>query len=688
MAILNTLRTRGGLIVSIVIAIALLAFLLGDLSSAGNMMMARKMRVGEINGNKIGYLEYSAQVDYLTNIQQMMSGKETLNSEEQAQVQDFAWDNLFNEYVLSPGFKNAGISVSESEQVDMVDGNNLSPVLTGVFINPETGIYDPVLLQAFVAGMDQDPTGQSVALWNYLKEQMIKQRLYFKYVNLVSRGFYVTGLEVEQGVNNANNVSSIAYILKEYSQIPDSTVTVSEHEVREYYKKHERIFRQAASRDIEYVLFDVLPSEDDYADAERRIGEVAEEFATAEDPFQFAAFNSQAAPVQRYLGENQLPAPLAAYAFGPDSKKMYGPVFENDLYTMARVVQVKMLPDSVGARHILLPAGEQERADSILKALKGGASFAELSDLYSDDPQAKLRGGDLGIFAPDQMIEEFAQAVLDTKRGDYFEVTTQFGLHVGQVTYRSPDVKKVQIAVITDKVEPSEMTQQAVYGRVSQFIAAANGSIDNFERAVSDNALSKRSVRILNTDRNINGLENSHELVRWAFNAERGNVSPVTEIDGNYVVALLTSVQEEGIAPLATVSQGIAARLRERAKGSIISDTLSGGTSLQEVADKVGAEVKEAEEVDFNSFYVNGVGVEPALIGAVSAVQPGTLAKPVAGMAGVYLFDVTGREDTAYVTPESERARLEAVALSYIPERISQALIETAHVKDNRVKIF
>lgn len=688
MATLNTLRTRGGVIVSIVIGIALLAFLLGDLSSAGNMMNARKMRVGEIDGNKIGYLEYTEQVDYLTGIQQTMTGKDALSSEEQMQVQNFAWDNLLNKYVLAPGFEDAGILVSENEQVDMVDGNYISPVITGTFVNPNTGVYDPAMLRNFVSNMDQDPTGKAGMIWNYMKNQMVKQRLFTKYVGLVSKGIYVTDLEVEQGVNNANSLSNIAYILKEYSQIPDSTVTVPESDVRKYYKEHERMFRQSASRDIEYVVFDVLPSQDDYAAVEKTVNEMAAEFAAAENPFQFATLNSQIPPVKRYLTENQLPAPLAGYAFGPDSKQMYGPVLDNDVYTMARVADVKMLPDSIGARHILLPADKKAQADSILTALKGGASFAELSEKYSIDPQAKLRGGDLGVFSPDQMVEEFSQAALDTKQGDFFETTTRFGIHIGQVTSKSKPVKKVQLAVITDKVEPSEATQQAVYGKVSQFIAAANGSAENFAKAVSDNALSKRVARIHNTERNISGMDNSREIVRWAFNAEQGDVSPVTEVDGNYVVALLTGVSEDGIAPLTAVSQNIATILRQQIKGKMLSDSLSGGTSLQAVATKVGAEVKEAGDVDFNSFYVNGVGVEPALIGAVSAVQPGALSKPVVGMAGVYLFDVTGRQNTDNVPPESERARLESMGLSYLSERVSQVLVEAANVKDNRVKFF
>ena len=217
------------------------------------------MRVGEIDGNKIGYLEYTEQVDYLTGIQQTMTGKDALSSEEQMQVQNFAWDNLLNKYVLAPGFEDAGILVAENEQVDMVDGNYISPVITGTFVNPNTGVYDPAMLRNFVSNMDQDPTGKAGMIWNYMTNQMVKPRHFTKYVGLVSKGIYVTDLEVEQGVNNANSLSNIAYILKEYSQIPDSTVTVPESDVRKYYKEHERMFRQSASSDIDYVVFVVLP---------------------------------------------------------------------------------------------------------------------------------------------------------------------------------------------------------------------------------------------------------------------------------------------------------------------------------------------------------------------------------------------------------------------------------------------
>ena len=205
---------------------------------------------------------------------------------------------------------------------------------------------------------------------------------------------------------------------------------------------------------------------------------------------------------------------LADFAFGDNGEGMYGPVREGDLYTMARVADAKMLPDSVGARHILIASGDTELADSIVKALKGGASFGELALQYSMDQGANARQGDLGIFSPSQMVPEFSEAVVKTPKGEIFTVETQFGLHIGEVTYKSAPVKKVQMATITYRIEPSETTQQTVYADASKFIAEAAASYDAFNRAVDSSALSKRVSRIRNTDRNVNGIDNSREIGR------------------------------------------------------------------------------------------------------------------------------------------------------------------------------
>lgn len=688
MATLNTLRTKGGVIVSIVIGIALLAFLLGDLSSANGMLNSRKMRVGEINGTHIGYLEYTNLVDNLTAVQQAMSGKDALSNEEQDQVKEMAWDELINQYALNPGFEDLGMTVSEAEQVDMVDGAYLSPVINNVFTNPNTGMFDPAILRNFVANISQDASGRSAMIWNYLKAQMTRQRLMSKYVDLIGKGIFVTDLEIQQAVANANTNSSISYIRRDYDLIADSLVNVSESEVRDYYNKHQRLFRQTATRDIEYVVFDVLPSEQDYADAAKYVDQMASEFEASETPLQYAMLNSQAQPSQVYLGENQLPGNLAGFAFGPNADKLYGPVLESDTYTIARVADSKMMPDSIGARHILIAADNAALADSLEKVLRSGGDFAALAQEYSIDPQAAQQGGDLGVFPPERMIPEFSQAALAVDKGQFFRVTTPYGIHLGQLTYKSKPVKKVQLATISYKIEPSEMTQQTIYGNVSKFISEASGSYENFKKATTDNALAKRVARIHNTDRDLNGMTNSREVVRWAFNAKKGEVSPIMEVDGNYVIAALDAATEDGHTPIKQISQQIAEVIRHEKKGRMLADSLSGGTSLTEMASRTGAEIKQAAGIEFNGFYIEGVGVEPTLIGAVTAVEPGKLSKPVIGGQGVFLFDVTARENVPTTTPESEKVRLQASAAAYMGERVSQALLDDSKIVDKRVKFF
>ena len=292
MATLNTLRTRGGIIVSVVIGIALLSFLLGDFGNTGaKLMNDRKMKVGTINGEKIGYAEFADKVDVYTKALETMYGSQSLSAEQQENVKNQVWQALIMQYAWEPGFEQSGLQVSENEQIDMVDGSFISPVIRTTFTNPNTGTFDPAIVRNFVTQIDKDPTAALV--WNFIKDQMIQQRYLSKYITLVAKGMYVTDLEVEQGVANSDITNAISYIVKDYSQVADSTIDISQAEVKKYYDAHKNIFRQTASRDIEYVLFDVLPSDSDYVDAEKHINEIAAEFAVSETPLQYATLNSQ-----------------------------------------------------------------------------------------------------------------------------------------------------------------------------------------------------------------------------------------------------------------------------------------------------------------------------------------------------------------------------------------------------------
>lgn len=686
MATLNTLRTRGGIIVSVVIGIALLAFLLGDLAPAGNSMNSKKTRVGEIDGTKVGYIEYFDKVEYITEIQKYMSGNDAVSTEQQERISDEAWDALISQYAIMPGMEKLGIGTSETEQIDMIDGAYISPVISGIFSDPQGGGYNPAFVRNFINNMQYDQSGTTSTVWKYLKDQMNRQRIMSKYMTLIAQGMFVTDIEVENGVALSAALSDIEYVVEDYSKIADSTIKVSEAEIRKYYDEHKRIFRQVASRDLEYVVFDVMPSDEDYAEAKKYVDEVAAEFAASEAPIQYAVVNSQSQVNKLFFSQEQLPADIAAFAFGPESDKMYGPVLTADIYTIARVSAKQMRPDSLGARHILLPAGSTQAADSIVTAIKGGADFAQLSAVYSVDQAANANGGDLGIFPTESMIPEFTEALIKAKKGEILTVTTPAGLHVVELTYTGKPVEKVQVAVITHEVEPSKFTQDEAYTKASNFVSQASANYDAFKNAVVENALIKRVATIRNTDRQIGSMNNSGEINRWAFNAKAGDVSSIIDVSGNYVVAAVAGAAEDGYATLQKASEGITAILRTEKKGDMLAEKMKGG-SLQEIATSLGANIAEAEDVDFDKFYIEGAGAELQLIGAVSAAQPQTLSKPVKGAAGVYVFTVTNREDNPdATTSERERVRLDAVAKGYIVERINQALLEESNIKDLRVK--
>jgi peptidyl-prolyl cis-trans isomerase D len=682
MATLNTLRTRGALFLSIVIGVALVAFLLGDLTSASSIFYNKRNRVGSINGNNIDYMEFAAESDNLSRIIQNLYGNSSLTVEQMDQVREMVWNSYMRRYSYDPGYRKLGLMTGESEQLDMIRGQYVSPVITSMFTNPNTGIYEPSMVEGFIANMDFDTSGNSAVIWDYIKDQMVEERVYSKYNALLAGGIYVNKIEEARGVEAANEVYSGRYASVPFSQIADSLVKVSSAEVRKYYDRHKELFRQAASRDIEYVVFDLATSQEDYTEAAKYVEGLATEFAAAESPMQYASLNSQARTDENYYSRAQLSGDQAAIAFGDRKGQMAGPTLSGNIYTISRVAAERMMPDSVGARHILLPANKAASADSLIKAIKGGKSILELAPLYTADTSV-----DLGVFAPEMMIEPFANALIDAKKGDVFKVDTQYGTHVVEMTYKAPAVPKVQIATITYHVEPSAATEQAAYNEARDFLTIAAGSRDNFDAAVSQTGASRRVATIMTSDRNVRGLADSRELVRWSYNTSVGTVSPIMDIDGDYVVAVLTGAKEAGIADVKDVASDVAMRLVRDKKAEMLAARMV-GKSIDEVAAMEGATSGEIKELSASAFYIPDLGVEPAVIGAVENVEVGSVSKPIKGMVGEYVVAVDVADHLENATPESEKVRLEAVAETSLAERAMQAMIGETKVVDNRAKFF
>ncbi len=684
MATLNDLRTKGGVVVTAVIALGLVAFLLGDLFSSGSIFTSRANRVGKINGQNIEYQEYVLQTEYVKNIYSSLYGSSAFDAAQYDAIYNEAWNDLVMANAYSPSFEKLGLTVTDAEVVDMIQGGFLSPVITAFFSDPETGSYNPEFLRNFL----QQVEGNQMAydLWNYIKKKAAEQRLLSNFTTLVGAGFVANNIDVENSVAAANNSTSAKVVVKPYYTIADSLIVApTDAQVKKYYNDHKELFRQNTMRNVEYVVFNVEPSEADYAEAKEAVEELAEEFKAAENALQFATYSTHGTVDSRYYAEDKIAAEYKPYAFGKKRGELYGPVLEGNTYTMARISDIRNMPDEIGARHILLSYDQQELADSIYNALRKGANFAELAEKYSLDGSA-ANGGDLGRFAPEVMVDEFSNALIDARINEIVKVESQFGIHVAQLTYRSRPVRKAQVATITYEVVAGDATIQAASDEAGKFIAAANDS--DFATAVAEMGVAKRNARIRTTDRTVSGFDDARELVRWAYNNKVGKLSGAMEIDGDYVVATLTDIREEGYLPIAEAKNRIVNQLRNEAKQAWVAEQMAGVTTIEEAAEKLGVEIVEVDNVLGNANNIVGVGPDMKLVGALAVAEEGVISTPVAGNYGVYVFTVDGRSTAENATVEDEKVRLDAYQLYYLNERVDEALTEGAEIEDNRVRFF
>ncbi|MCD8186707.1 MAG: SurA N-terminal domain-containing protein [Rikenellaceae bacterium] len=685
MATLNTLRTKGGWIVTAVIGLALLAFLLGDLAS-GNSVFGIKEKVGKIDGTSMTYLEYAQKVESITDINKILSGNESMTAEQQDQLRNYAWETLINEIAIFPGLQELGIQVTDDEMLDRIYGNNISQVLYNFgFFNDGQGGIDKAALQSFVSNLDADPTGNAHRIWQYIKEQVYQDALMSKYYTLVGKMPYVTDAEASTGADRASVAYNARYVVQPYSAIADSTVTVSASEVRKYYDAHKEAFKQVATRSIEYVKFDVLPSVEDYAEARSFVDQLTREFAVAENLPQYVSLNSHEGFNSGYFTRDQLPAALAEYAFNPNREEVYGPVMEGDTYTITRVNDLRSFSDTLGMRQMAFMPGTEALADSVLNELKKGGDFMTLAAEFSVIPVDQVDMGRL----PTQFLPMEIGEVIYSSREPYIKYEAPGGIFLFDVYYRGPESPKVQLAEVVYHVEPSVTTQQAAYAKASGFYTATNGQHANFDRIAADSVYTKRTATVQAGQTRLSGLESGREVIRWAFNSKPGTISNIMEMDNSYVIAVLTEATEHGYAPVESVSSQIANELRIDKKAEMLAAQMQGAASLEALAQTLGAEVQDVEDVTYTTFYLTTAGFEPALIGAICGGMPeGQPSRPVKGMNGVYVAEITSKTPIEATNMEMERVRLEAQDETSLAQRAASALLQKTNVVDERSKYF
>jgi peptidyl-prolyl cis-trans isomerase D len=697
MATLEKIRSKGGVLVAIAVGLALFAFIMMDfMSSGGSMFSGNQMEVASINGTSINIQEFQNKVSEMEEFNKLNQGASTLSEEEVYRLREQTWDQLVNQTLLEEQYQQIGINVTSDELMDMVTGQNIHPAIRQhpLFANQQTGAFDQQQVVNFLLSKNQDPT--AYFYWMVMEEQLMNERLYNKYSALLKKGMYIPEIWKENEIKARSQQADFDFVVARFTSIPDTAVTVSENEIKTYYNNNQHLFEQDASRDIEYITFNIEPTEADRQAASDWMDEMLQDFENpAIDPIQFVNLNSD----EPYSGRNQRPAELssqiAAFVSNAQEGDVYGPYFESESYKATRLVAINNLPDSVRARHILVrPASTgvgNGLADSLLNLARNGADFADLARRYSEDQGSAINGGDLGWFSEGMMVKPFNDAAFQNETGDIVKVESQFGTHIIHIQQQSATTPKYQIATLAREISYSSKTYQDVYSQATKF-AALNNSPEKFNQAIEEQNLTKRFGRSIGeNDRSVGGLESSRELIRWAYEANVGTLSPVFEFGDRFVVAHLIAANEEGVQPLQAAKPQIERELIADKKADQLlaqmSEKVAAGADLETIAQQMNVTVQSAQNITFASFQVPGAGVEPALVAAAVNTPVNQISKPVKGNNGIYVVKVNNIEPIE-VSSENVVNELNQSLTMKVDYQLIESMRENAEIVDRRAQFY
>jgi len=708
MATLQKIRTKAGLLVAIVIGVSLAAFILGDLLKGGSSMFQRnRLEVGVIDGESIQYPDFQTKVEELGEIYKSNYGTGQLDENTWAQIREQAWQQQISEIVLGKTYKDLGIEVSSDELFDLLQGSNIHPIVQQIFRNPETGQFDRGAVVRFLKSMESGAVAADQrAYWLNLEKQITEERTQSKYANMVGKGLYVTKEEAESNLVASSKVVNFDYIMLPQSSVADDQITVSESDLKNYYDAHQDEYKTSKSRRIEYISYPVNPSEADFATASKWIDDIKDDFENTEDVVQFVNANSDVAFEDIWYKKEDLPENIATWVFDEKAEvgAVYGPSQNGESFTLAKLYKSEMMPDSVEARHILLTyqtqaelTAAQSLADSLKTIIEKGADFAALARQYSTDQGSAVNGGDLGWFRRNQMVKPFEDAAFNNKKNEVTIVASQFGIHIVQTTQLGKLVPQVQIAYLTRNVIPSTKTYQDVYAKASEFVGK-NTNREEFDAAITEQNLTKRVANLGENDLTIAGLESPRQLVRAAYDADLNDIlqttqgSPIFELGDNFVIAVLTNITEEGIAPFDQVRERVQLAVSKQKKLDNLVEKvkadMAGKSDLASLASVLGTEVKNVNSINFNSFSIPGVGLEPAVVGTVATLPVDQLSKPIAGNNGVFVVMVTSESENPAGNVANEQKRLEQT-LAY--RATSEAFVthkNAVEIVDKRAKFY
>jgi peptidyl-prolyl cis-trans isomerase D len=702
MALINKIRQKSGWAIGLV-AVAMGFFIVGTdvLGPNSTIMGKNKTDVGEIAGETIERERYQDQIDQIKYNYTINYGRNP-SENEMYSIRQQAWDYLIVKIAFQDQYDELGLRVTDDEQWDMVQGNNVTFEIQQAFTDPNTGEFQRDRLLSYLKQVGQMPQAQQ-ASW-YLFEQNLKpSRLRIKYDNMLVKTTYATEAEAKKQYQEETSVAEVKYLYIPYYSISDSLVSVNDDDLETYLKAHQGEYQVEESRNFSYVSVPIVPSADDTTFFQNEMDQLKEDFRETTEDSLFARNNSDGDVFFNRQYVDELPRMLQINYSNLSARDVRGPYFVDGKFIIYKVSKIEEdTTGAVKASHILIKWTDESdaakstaraKAQDILNKLRRGGDFEQLARENSEDGSAQS-GGDIGWFGPGKMVKPFEEAAFGARSEGLINrlVETQFGYHIINVT-ETLNKTLYSVASIEREITPSENTRNKAFRRADYF-ASTSGNYDEFiKNAERDSLQVFNAEEIGKNDRRFNDIGNARSVIQSIYNDDEiGNVSDVMEIDDQYVIATLTKITEEGPASLSDVRDQIEPKVKNEKKSAKIKEKLKDlDGSLDEIKEKYGsdASVYTSNDLKFSTNSLPSVGFAPVAVGTAFSLNSGERSEPIAEENGVVVIEMINfteaPEIADYATYKNQIEQRNSGRISY---SAGEAIKENADIKDLRYRFF
>lgn len=706
MQIIQSIRDKGAAIVIVVIALSLIGFILMDAKQGGSKLFSSMSNhVGKVNGETIDLAIFNKRVREAEDMQAQRTGQRPTGTQ-LYQLRDQTWNQIVAEKIFFAETEKLGLEFTSKELSYILLSNDPSNPFTQErsLQDSITGKLDVKKAQAALANIKKLKGEQLEGVYAQIIDPLKLTTVAAKYSGLLNAAaYYPTWMQEKETAEN-KNFANISYVTIPFSDISDSTIKVTDEDVNEYVSKNKELFKQEEEgRGVSYISFSQQPSNEDSLAALEQLNQLKTAFQADTNAKIFVARNLSSIDFKDdYLPKDKLGSSKSDSIITLPNGTVYGPYVDNGSYILAKLIGSKQQPDSAKARHILIPVNDQasgdeaakKLADSLYNAILKGADFSFLAKNYSTDPGSKDKGGDLGTFGYGAMVPEFNEFCFTKSPGSKGVVKTQFGYHIIDVLGQSNFKPAYKVAFLGREIIASDVTVNKASLDATKASAEKNKAA--LEKYAEKNKLSitPGTGLIKENDYSVGVLQDARSLVRWAYEANKGDVSEPFSIGDQFIVATLDKIVPKGVQDAATAKSGCEVMIRKKKKSEIISKKLGSNPTLESAAAAYNKQVQTAgadSSITFNASIINGIGMEPKIIGAsFNKAYQNKVSPVIEGTTGVFVMKVSGIQSKADETPEALQQRVSSrtIALRNQSGNWFEGLRKQADIKDERSKHF